>query len=100
MNIYIKSKEEKVMNEDNREDKLVTLILCRYLGEFEPATEQDATYRKSSTEIIQDLEDIITLHVDDVSAMMISHKYTLGFIDDKPVWLMKKRLPSDKALTE
>lgn len=88
------------MNEDNREDKLVTLILCRYLGEFEPATEQDATYRKSSTEIIQDLEDIITLHVDDVSAMMISHKYTLGFIDDKPVWLMKKRLPSDKALTE
>lgn len=88
------------MNEDNREDKLVTLILCRYLGEFEPATEQDATYRKSSTEIIQDLEDIITLHVDDVSAMMISHKYTLGFIDDKPVWLMKKRLLSDKALTE
>ena len=88
------------MNEDNREDKLVTLILCRYLGEFEPATEQDATYRKSSTEIIQDLEDIITLHVDDVSAMMISHKYTLGFIDDNPVWLMKKRLPSYKALTE
>ncbi len=81
-------------------NELTTIILSRYLGEFEPATEQDATFRKSSTEIIQDLEDIVTLHVDDVSAMMISNKYTLGFIDDKPVWLMKKRLPSEKALTE
>ena len=81
-------------------NELTTIILNRYLGEFEPATEQDATFRKSSTEIIQDLEDIVTLHVDDVSAMMISNKYTLGFIDDKPVWLMKKRLPVEKALTE
>ncbi|WP_418543314.1 hypothetical protein [Parabacteroides goldsteinii] len=81
-------------------NELTTIILSRYLGEFEPATEQDATFRKSSTEIIQDLEDIVTLHVDDVSAMMISNKYTLGFIDDKPVWLMKKRLPVEKALTE
>ena len=81
-------------------DELTTIILSRYLGEFEPATEQDATYRKSSTEIIQDLEDIITLHVDDVSAMMISNKYRLGFIDDKPVWLMKKRSPESKAITE
>lgn len=81
-------------------NELTTIILSRYLGEFEPATEQDATYRKSSTEIIQDLEDIVTLHVDDVSAMMISNKYTLGFIDDKPVWLMKKRLPESKAITE
>ncbi len=81
-------------------NELTTIILSRYLGEFEPATEQDATFRKSSTEIIQDLEDIVTLHVDDVSAMMISNKYRLGFIDDKPVWLMKKRLPSEKALTE
>lgn len=81
-------------------NELTTIILSRYLGEFEPATEQDATFRKSSTEIIQDLEDIVTLHVDDVSAMMISNKYTLGFIDDKPVWLMKKRLPIEKALTE
>lgn len=87
------------MNENN-EDKLVTLILCRYLGEFEPATDQDATYRKSSTEIIQDLEDIITLSVDDVTAMMINYKYSLGFVDDRPVWLMKKRLPPEKALTE
>ena len=82
------------------DDELTTIILSRYLGEFEPATEQDATYRKSSTEIIQDLEDIITLHVDDVSAMMISNKYRLGFIDDKPVWLMKKRSPESKAITE
>ena len=81
-------------------DELTTIILSRYLGEFEPATEQDATYRKSSTEIIQDLEDIITLHVDDVSAMMISNKYRLGFIDDKPVGLMKKRSPESKAITE
>ena len=88
------------MNEANREDKLVTLILCRYLGEFEPATEQDATYRKSSTEIIQDLEDIVTLNVNEVTEVMISNKYSLGFIDDKPVWLMKKRSPQNKALTE
>lgn len=81
-------------------NELTTIILSRYLGEFEPATEQDATFRKSSTEIIQDLEDIVTLHVDDVSAMMISNKYTLGFIDDKPVWLMKKRSPESKAITE
>lgn len=81
-------------------NELTTIILSRYLGEFEPATEQDATFRKSSTEIIQDLEDIVTLHVDDVSAMMISNKYTLGFIDDKPVWLMKKRSPKSKAITE
>lgn len=84
----------------NEHEKLTTLVLCRYLGEFEPATEQDATYRKTSTEILQDLEDIVTLSVDDVSVMMINYKYTLGFIDDKPVWLMKKRLPSKKALTE
>lgn len=81
-------------------NELTTIILSRYLGEFEPATEQDATFRKSSTEIIQDLEDIVTLHVDDVSAMMISNKYRLGFIDDKPVWLMKKRSPESKAITE
>ena len=81
-------------------NELTTIILSRYLGEFEPATEQDATFRKSSTEIIQDLEDIVTLHVDDVSAMMISNKYRLGFIDDKPVWLMKKRSPKSKAITE
>lgn len=87
------------MNEEN-EDKLVTLILCRYLGEFEPATEQDATYRKSSTEIIQDLEDVITVCVDDVTAMMINYQFKLGFIDDKPVWLMKKRSPENKAITE
>lgn len=87
------------MNENN-EDKLITLILCRYLGEFEPATDQDATYRKSSTEIIQDLEDIITLSVDDVTAMMINYKYSLGFVDDRPVWLMKKRSPGNKAITE
>lgn len=87
------------MNENN-EDKLITLILCRYLGEFEPATDQDATYRKSSTEIIQDLEDIITLSVDDVTAMMINYKYSLGFVDDHPVWLMKKRSPGNKAITE
>lgn len=85
------------MNED---DKITTLILCRYLGEFEPATEQDATYRKSSTEIIQDLEDVITVCVDDVTAMMINYQFKLGFIDDKPVWLMKKRSPENKAITE
>lgn len=88
-----------IMNEEN-EDKLVTLILCRYLGEFEPATEQDATYRKSSTEIIQDLEDVITVCVDDVTAMTINYQFKLGFIDDKPVWLMKKRSPENKAITE
>ena len=81
-------------------NELTTIILSRYLGEFEPATEQDVTFRKSSTEIIQDLEDIVTLHVDDVSAIMISNKYRLGFIDDKPVWLMKKRSPKSKAITE
>lgn len=82
------------------DDKLTTLVLCRYLGEFEPAIEQDATYRKSSTEIIQDLEDIITLSVDDVTAMMINYKYALGFDDDRPVWLMKKRSPDNKAIHE
>ena len=52
--------------------ELTTIIFSRYLGEFEPATDQDATFRKSSLEIAQDLEDIITLRVDDVSIMMIS----------------------------
>ena len=81
-------------------EELTTIIFSRYLGEFEPATDQDATFRKSSLEIAQDLEDIITLRVDDVSIMMISNKYSLAFIDDKPVWLMKKRSSPNKEIIE
>lgn len=80
--------------------ELINTILSRYLGEFKPANEQDATYRKSSLEIVQDLEEVITLSVDVVSATMIVNGYSLGFIDDKPVWLMKKRSPDHNAITE
>lgn len=80
-------------------EELIKIVLSRYLGEFEPATEQNATYRKSSTEITQDLEDVITLRVDDVSAVMISNNYQLAFNDDKPVWLMKKR-SLENAITQ
>lgn len=80
-------------------DEIINVILSRYLGEFEPATEQDAEFRKSSLEIAQDLEDIITISVDIVSATMIQNKFSLAFDDDKPLWLMKKRGPDSKALT-
>lgn len=81
-------------------EQLSNIILARYLGEFEPATEQDATYRKSSLEIAQDLEEAVEVTVDFISATMIIHNYSLGFIDDKPVWLMKKRSPDHKEITE
>lgn len=80
-------------------EELIAIIIARYLGEFEPATEQDATFRKNSQEIAQDLEDTITVSVDIISAAMISNNYLLAFNDDKPTWLMKKRSSQNKAIT-
>lgn len=74
-------------------EELIAIVLARYLGEFIPADEQTAEFRKNSAEIAEDLEDIITLTVDIITEAMIHNKFTLSFDDDKPVWLMKKREP-------
>lgn len=75
------------------------IVLSRFLGEYEPADESNATYRKSSLEIVMDMEEIVTLTVDDVTAEMIKAGFKLNFDDDTPVWLMKKRA-TGKAITE
>lgn len=81
-------------------EELAAIVLARYLGEFIPADEQTAEFRKTSTEIAEDLEDIITLTVDIITGAMISNKFSLSFDDDKPVWLMKKRKPEGTAISQ
>jgi hypothetical protein len=73
----------------NELDKWKTLILSRYCGEFAPATELDASVRKTSEDICVDLSGMGTFTADEVSAFMSQRDYTIGFEDSEPVWLMK-----------
>ena len=73
------------------------VILSRYCGQFNPATEQNATVRKSSQEIVIDLRPMGEFTTNEVSAYMAMNGYTIGFDGDQPAWLMKtedkKELP-------
>jgi len=75
-----------------------TIIVSRYCGEFPPATEADASVRKSSETICQDLAGMGAFSAEEVSAFMISRGYAIGFEDSEPVWLMKLS-DTDKTLT-
>jgi hypothetical protein len=66
------------------------VILSRYCGEFPPATDADASVRKSSETICQDLAGMGVFSAEEVSAFMVSRGYTIGFEDCEPVWLMKQ----------
>lgn len=78
-----------------------TVVLCRYLGEFEPADEKTAAYRKTSYEICQDLSEMTTtISQELVTALMIENGFRMSFEDDKPVWLMRKRTPKEPMLPE
>lgn len=76
------------------------ILVCRYLGEFEPANEATAAYRKTSYEICQDLQEMATVGIDTITELMIKNGFSISFEDDKPVWLMKKRTPKEPMLQE
>lgn len=64
------------------------IILSRYCGQFLQATEQTATIRKSSQEIMMDLRPMVDLSINEISEYMIGMEYQIGFDADTPVWLM------------
>lgn len=66
------------------------LIFGRYIGQFLQATEADATSRKSSEEIAFELSGMAHFSIDEISMLMISYGYKIGFDDAKPVWLLKE----------
>ena len=70
-------------------------LVIDYLMQFEAATESDATIRKTSLEICQDLEDMAEIKVEEVTNAMMG-LYQIGFEDNKPVWLLKQKF--DKKL--
>ncbi len=67
------------------------IILSRYCGEFAPATEADATIKKSSEDIALDLVGMGEISPELISACLVSYGYTIAFEDAKPVWLLKER---------
>jgi hypothetical protein len=66
------------------------VILSRYCGEFVPATEADASIRKSSETICQDLAGMGAFSVEEISFFLVKRDYFIGFEDSEPVWLMKR----------
>ena len=66
------------------------LILSRYCGEFQPATKQNVTIRKTSEEIRLDIRPMADLSTNEIAAYLATHGYTIEFDDATPVWLMRK----------
>jgi len=66
------------------------VILSRYCGEFQPATSETVTIRKTSEEIKLDIRPMADLSTNEIAAYMATHNYTIGFDDNTPVWLMRK----------
>lgn len=75
------------------------IILSRYCGQFLQATEQTATIRKSSQEIMMDLRPMVDLSINEISEFMISMEYQIGFYEESPVWLMRENTDSLKLIT-
>jgi len=74
------------------------VILSRYCGQFNQATEQTATVRKSSQDIVMDLRPMAEFTTNEVSQYMAMNGYTIGFDGDSPAWLMKTE--NKKELTK
>lgn len=66
------------------------LILSRYAGEFRSATEETATERKTSADIVLDLRPMAEFTTDEIAEFLMVSGYSIGFDDAKPVWLMRK----------
>lgn len=66
------------------------IILSRYCGEFQPATKENATTRKTSEEIKLDIRPMADLSTNEIAAYLTTSGYTIDFDDATPVWLMRK----------
>ena len=53
-------------------------------------SEQTATIRKTSEEIMMDLRPMADLSTNEIAEYMTLLGYTIGFDDATPVWLMRK----------
>jgi len=84
----MKEKNEQQPTENKPTFKQI--ILSRYCGEFLPATEQTATIRKTSEEIMMDLRPMADVSTNEIAAFLTGMGYTIGFEDATPVWLMRK----------
>lgn len=76
------------MNEPTNEEWR-KFILNRYCDEFVPATEVDATLRKTSEDICVDISGMGTFSAEEVSEYLMQRLYVIGFDDNEPVWLLK-----------
>lgn len=77
------------MNVENVDYKFV--IFSRYIGQFQQATEDTATIRKSSEDIQYDLLSMASLSIDEISCYMVKFEYCLGFSGgETPMWLMQQ----------
>lgn len=66
------------------------VIFSRYIGQYQQATEENATKRKSSEDIQHDLLAMAKFSVNEISEYMVEFQYSLGFSDESPVWLMRE----------
>lgn len=78
------------MNGKKNNSSYKVLIFSRYIGQFIQANDTDAKYRKSSEEIAFELSGMAYFSIDEISELMISFDYKIGFDDSKPVWLLKE----------
>lgn len=66
------------------------VILARYCGEFQPATKENATIRKTSEQIKLDIRPMAELSTNEIAAYLATNGYSIDFDDATPVWLMRK----------
>lgn len=66
------------------------IILSRYCGEFQPATKENVTIRKTSEEILLDIRPMAELTTNEIAEYLVANGYTIDFDDATPVWLMRK----------
>jgi len=75
---------------DKKETNFKTLILARYTGEFLQATEEDATERKTSAQIVIDLRPVAEFSINEIAKYLIGAGYSIAFEDSTPMWLLRK----------
>lgn len=66
------------------------VILSRYCGEFQPATKENVTIRKTSEQIKLDIRPMADLSINEIAAYLATHSYMIDFDDSTPIWLMRK----------
>lgn len=82
-------------------DKWKTIILSRYLGEYQIGSEANYTHLKSSEDIVFDLSGMGEFHTNEVSAELTLRGYSVKIDQDaKPKWLLKQAVTSTKRMIE